>query len=130
MSRASALPAAETRRAAALFSALADATRLRLVARMATAGPEPIVKLSAASSVSRQAITKHLRVLARADPDFGPGAVPGPAQHYASASWSALGADGSFRPGADTADKVAGALTPVWRWDGPPCRLAFATPLL
>ena len=66
MSPASALPAAETRRAAALFAALADETRLRLVARMAAAGPEPIVKLSAASSVSRQAITKHLRVLARA----------------------------------------------------------------
>jgi DNA-binding transcriptional ArsR family regulator len=60
---ANALPAAETRRAAALFHALADETRLRLVARMATAGPEPIVRLSAASSVSRQAITKHLRVL-------------------------------------------------------------------
>ena len=62
---ASALPAAETRRAAALFRALADETRLRLVARMAAAGPEPIVRLSAASSVSRQAITKHVRVLAR-----------------------------------------------------------------
>lgn len=71
---------------------------------------------------------RGLRVLARADPE--PGTAPGPVRHYAAESWSVLGADGSFRPQADTAADVADALTPSWRSDGPPCRLAFAAPLL
>jgi hypothetical protein len=69
---------------------------------------------------------RGLRVLARADPEPG----QGPVGHYAAESWSALGADGSFRPRAHTAADVADALTPSWRSDGPPCRLAFAAPLL
>ena len=48
---------------AAVFSALGDETRLRLVDRMCDAGPASIVELTEGSGVSRQAVTKHLRVL-------------------------------------------------------------------
>lgn len=71
---------------------------------------------------------RGIRVLARADPDTG--GERGPVQHYAAAAWDALGAGGSFRPGTDTADDVADTLAPPWRWDGLPCPLALATPLL
>jgi DNA-binding transcriptional ArsR family regulator len=57
---------AQARSAAPLFAALGDATRLELVERLATRGPESIARLSARSAVSRQAISKHLAVLARA----------------------------------------------------------------
>ena len=50
--------------AAPLFAALGDETRLRLVLRLSSGGPRSITQLSAKSAVSRQAITKHLRVLA------------------------------------------------------------------
>ncbi|MCX4450037.1 hypothetical protein ACIOEZ_22725 [Streptomyces sp. NPDC087866] len=72
---------------------------------------------------------RGVRVMARADRETGPG-KPGPVQHYALSAWDALGAGGSFRPGADTADDVADALAPPWQWDGLPCPLALATPLL
>ncbi|MCG7529199.1 hypothetical protein MHW47_32825, partial [Streptomyces sp. OfavH-34-F] len=71
---------------------------------------------------------RGIRVLARADPDTG--GERGPVQHYTAAAWDALGAGGSFRPGTDTADDVADTLAPPWRWDGLPCPLALATPLL
>ncbi|MFD7492672.1 hypothetical protein ACFV8T_09685 [Streptomyces sp. NPDC059832] len=51
-------------------------------------------------------------------------------QRYTADAWNTLSADGSFRQGVDTAADVAEALAPEWRWDGPPCRLALATPLL
>jgi DNA-binding transcriptional ArsR family regulator len=54
------------RDAAPLFAALGDETRLRLIIRLASGGPGSITRLSAKSAVSRQAITKHLRVLADA----------------------------------------------------------------
>ena len=56
---------AETRAhvAAPLFAALGDETRLQLLMRLAASGPESIAQMSAKSRVSRQAITKHLRVL-------------------------------------------------------------------
>ena len=66
MSPARALAAAEVRDAAPLFAALGDETRLRLLARLSAQGPESIVGLSARADVTRQAITKHLNVLARA----------------------------------------------------------------
>ena len=66
MSRASALAAAEVRDAAPLFAALGDETRLRLLVRLTNSGPDSIARLSAKSPVSRQAITKHLKVLAGA----------------------------------------------------------------
>jgi DNA-binding transcriptional ArsR family regulator len=50
-------------RAAPLFAALGDETRLRLVARLSAEGPGSIARLSERSGVTRQAITKHLRVL-------------------------------------------------------------------
>jgi DNA-binding transcriptional ArsR family regulator len=52
--------------AAPLFAALGDETRLALVARLSGGGPLSIARLSAGSSVTRQAITKHLEVLAGA----------------------------------------------------------------
>jgi DNA-binding transcriptional ArsR family regulator len=51
---------------AALFAALGDETRLGLVARLCGGGPQSIVRLTAGSAVTRQAVTKHLRVLAGA----------------------------------------------------------------
>jgi DNA-binding transcriptional ArsR family regulator len=50
---------------AALFAALGDETRLRLVLRLGE-GPASITKLTAGSKITRQAITKHLRVLQKA----------------------------------------------------------------
>ena len=48
------------------FEALGDATRLGLVARLCEAGPLSIVQLTAGTAISRQGVTKHLEVLARA----------------------------------------------------------------
>jgi DNA-binding transcriptional ArsR family regulator len=50
-------------KAAPLFAALGDETRLRIVARLCNSGPESIAHLTEGASVSRQAITKHLRAL-------------------------------------------------------------------
>ncbi len=47
-----------------IFAALGDETRLRLVARLCTAGPLSISRLTDGTTVTRQAITKHLNVLA------------------------------------------------------------------
>jgi DNA-binding transcriptional ArsR family regulator len=58
--------AAESRRSASLFAALGDETRLRLVGRLIEEGPMSITRLTIGSSISRQAITKHLRVMAKA----------------------------------------------------------------
>ena len=66
MSPARALAATQVRDAAPLFAALGDETRLRLLARLSSHGPDSIAGLSARSEVTRQAITKHLTVLARA----------------------------------------------------------------
>ena len=52
--------------AAPLFAALGDKTRLRLVSRLYDDGPMSITRLTAGSKVTRQAITKHLRVMERA----------------------------------------------------------------
>lgn len=54
---------AEPEGSARLFAALGDETRLRLIARLCGDGPMSIAKLTAGSSVTRQAITKHLRVM-------------------------------------------------------------------
>ncbi len=51
---------------APIFAALGDETRLRLVSRLCESGPTSIAKLTAGSVVTRQAITKHLVVLADA----------------------------------------------------------------
>lgn len=52
--------------AAPLFAALGDETRLALVARLSSNGPRSITRLTAGSAITRQAITKHLHVLAGA----------------------------------------------------------------
>jgi DNA-binding transcriptional ArsR family regulator len=51
---------------AVLFAAMGDATRLALVARLSAGEPRSIAQLTAGSRLTRQAITKHLRVLERA----------------------------------------------------------------
>ena len=51
---------------AALFAALGDETRLELVGTLATGAPRSISQLAAGSLLTRQAITKHLRVLEHA----------------------------------------------------------------
>ncbi len=55
--------APERRRQAPVFAALGDETRLALLARLCADAPCSISQLTAGSSVTRQAITKHLRVL-------------------------------------------------------------------
>ncbi len=49
-----------------LFAALGDATRLALVVRLSSGQPRSISDLTQGSRLTRQAITKHLRVLAKA----------------------------------------------------------------
>lgn len=46
-----------------LFAALGDKTRLQLVRRLCDAGPASITQLSSGLDLSRQAVTKHLRVM-------------------------------------------------------------------
>ena len=58
--------AAELVEAAPVFAALGDATRLRIVARLCLAGPQSIVRLTEGTKVTRQAVTKHLHILAQA----------------------------------------------------------------
>lgn len=51
---------------APVFAALGDRTRLRLVSRLCADGPMSITRLTSGASVTRQAVTKHLQVLASA----------------------------------------------------------------
>lgn len=55
--------AAKRRVHAPVFAALGDETRLALVAKLCSGRPRSISQLTEGSSLSRQAITKHLRVL-------------------------------------------------------------------
>jgi DNA-binding transcriptional ArsR family regulator len=57
---------AAAQRAAPVFAALGDTTRLRLVTRLVTDGPLSITQLREGTDVTRQAITKHLHALAGA----------------------------------------------------------------
>ncbi|TMH73124.1 MAG: winged helix-turn-helix transcriptional regulator [Betaproteobacteria bacterium] len=45
------------------FAALGDATRLAIVAKLAKGAAQSITQLTEGAGVTRQAITKHLRVL-------------------------------------------------------------------
>lgn len=54
---------ARARDHAPLFAALGDSTRLSLVKQLATGEPRSIVQLTEGTRLTRQAITKHLRVL-------------------------------------------------------------------
>ncbi|RZT11268.1 DNA-binding transcriptional regulator, ArsR family [Duganella sp. CF402] len=51
---------------AAIFAALGDPTRLKLVAVLCAGGAFSIAQLTAGTDISRQAVTKHLQVLAEA----------------------------------------------------------------
>ncbi|HUB18833.1 MAG TPA: helix-turn-helix transcriptional regulator [Acidobacteriaceae bacterium] len=59
-------PGSGAEHAAATFAALGDRTRLSLVSRLGRGGPWSISQLTHGSHLTRQAITKHLRVLERA----------------------------------------------------------------
>jgi DNA-binding transcriptional ArsR family regulator len=63
MSRTLSAAEAALTRAAPVFAALGDPTRLRVVSRLCSEGPLSIAQLSEGSKVTRQAITKHLYVL-------------------------------------------------------------------
>jgi DNA-binding transcriptional ArsR family regulator len=54
---------AKRRTPAPVFAALGDETRLSLVAKLCTGQPRSISQLTRGSRLTRQAITKHLRVL-------------------------------------------------------------------
>jgi len=51
---------------AQIFFALGDQTRLRLVAVLCAGGAFSISQLTTTTAITRQAVTKHLRVLAQA----------------------------------------------------------------
>jgi DNA-binding transcriptional ArsR family regulator len=55
--------AAQRHARAPVFAALGDETRLSLVLKLCRGQPYSIAQLTAGSKLSRQAITKHLRVL-------------------------------------------------------------------
>src|SRR5207247_3719150 len=54
------------RSSAPIFAALGDETRLRLIAVLCAGGGVSIAQLTAGTDITRQAVTKHLHVLADA----------------------------------------------------------------
>ena len=56
----------DLRAGASVFAALGDETRLRLVVALCAGGAMSIAQLTAGSDMTRQAVTKHLLVLAEA----------------------------------------------------------------
>lgn len=59
--------AVKRRSHAPVFAALGDETRLSLVAKLHVGRPRSISQLTKGTRLTRQAITKHLRVLERAN---------------------------------------------------------------
>jgi DNA-binding transcriptional ArsR family regulator len=51
---------------ASVFAALGDETRLSVLTKLCNARPQSISRLTAGTNLSRQAVTKHLGVLANA----------------------------------------------------------------
>ena len=51
---------------ACVFSALGDATRLALISRLADGRPRSITQLTGGLNLTRQGVSKHLRVLEQA----------------------------------------------------------------
>jgi DNA-binding transcriptional ArsR family regulator len=51
---------------ASVFAALGDETRLAVLSRLGDGRPRSISRLTAGTNLTRQAVTKHLRVLANA----------------------------------------------------------------
>jgi DNA-binding transcriptional ArsR family regulator len=56
----------EENSAAPVFAALGDPTRLGIVSRLSASGPLSTMHLTAATVMSRQAVTKHLQALEQA----------------------------------------------------------------
>ena len=54
------------RKSAPIFAALGDETRLRLIALLCAGGAMSITQLTLGTEITRQAVTKHLRLLAKA----------------------------------------------------------------
>jgi DNA-binding transcriptional ArsR family regulator len=48
---------------ASVFAALGDETRLSVLAKLTRGAPQSITRLTAGTRLTRQAVTKHLRVL-------------------------------------------------------------------
>src|SRR6185295_10951859 len=65
MSRSS-VRSSNVAKAAPIFAALGDEMRLQLLGRLGSSGPQSITSLTTGTDVTRQAITKHLNVLASA----------------------------------------------------------------
>ena len=57
---------AQLRTCASLFAALGDETRLSVLTKLSRGEPQSISRLTAGTRLTRQAVTKHLRVLADA----------------------------------------------------------------
>jgi DNA-binding transcriptional ArsR family regulator len=53
----------ELRGRASVFAALGDETRLALIGKLSDGPPQSISRLAGGSTLTRQAVTKHLRVL-------------------------------------------------------------------
>ncbi|HKW55413.1 MAG TPA: metalloregulator ArsR/SmtB family transcription factor [Stellaceae bacterium] len=51
------------RQPASVFAALGDETRLSVLARLSQGEPQSIARLTLGTALTRQAVTKHLRVL-------------------------------------------------------------------
>lgn len=56
----------ELQNSAPIFAALGDETRLRLIAVLCVGGAMSIAQLTSGTDITRQAVTKHLQVLAEA----------------------------------------------------------------
>jgi DNA-binding transcriptional ArsR family regulator len=59
-------PVAKRRSHASVFAALGDPTRLSLIAKLCGGQPRSISQLTENTKLTRQAVTKHLRVLEHA----------------------------------------------------------------
>lgn len=57
------LNAANVRTHASIFAALGDETRLSVLAKLAGGAPRSITELTEGTKLTRQAVTKHLKVL-------------------------------------------------------------------
>ena len=64
--RAPASAKTPTASAASVFAALGDETRLALVRKLTSGPPRSIAQLTEGTTLTRQAVTKHIRVLQRA----------------------------------------------------------------
>jgi DNA-binding transcriptional ArsR family regulator len=61
------IPSEEIQRQARLFAVLGDSTRLEIVTSLVDGEPRSIKELTEGFQLSRQAVTKHLRLLQDAD---------------------------------------------------------------